>query len=84
MRLTLILLFLFSRFAAGESATFSIKPVTIWSDGTRMAGDLYLPNDLKPDEKRATMLFCAGAGGVAISQALGRGSKQCVAWENVL
>lgn len=50
--------------AADEPLNYSIKPVTIWSDGTRMAGDLYLPNDLKPDEKRATILFCAGTAGV--------------------
>lgn len=49
---------------AGETANFTIKPVVIWSDGTQMAGDLYLPNDLKPDEKRAAILFCAGTGGV--------------------
>lgn len=49
---------------ADEPPNFTIKPVTIWSDGTRMAGDLYLPNDLKPEEKRAAILFCAGTGGV--------------------
>jgi dipeptidyl aminopeptidase/acylaminoacyl peptidase len=38
-------------------------PVTIWSDGTRMAGDLYVPPDLQPGEKRAAILFCAGTGG---------------------
>ncbi len=42
----------------------SIRHVTIWSDGTRMAGDLYLPQDLKEGEKRTTVLFCAGTGGV--------------------
>lgn len=41
-----------------------IRHVTIWSDGTRMAGDLYVPRDLKEGEKRATVLFCAGTGGV--------------------
>lgn len=64
MRLFISLLFLCSQLAAEEAGNFSIKPLTIWSDGTRMAGDLYLPNDLKPDEKRATILFCAGTGGV--------------------
>ncbi|MHB1080303.1 MAG: alpha/beta hydrolase [Prosthecobacter sp.] len=42
----------------------TMRHVTIWSDGTRMAGDLYLPGDLKESEKRATILFCAGTGGV--------------------
>jgi len=41
-----------------------IRHVTIWSDGTRMAGDLYVPHDLNEGEKRATVLFCAGTGGV--------------------
>jgi dipeptidyl aminopeptidase/acylaminoacyl peptidase len=41
-----------------------IRHVTIWSDGTRMAGDLYVPKDLKEGEKRPTVLFCAGTGGV--------------------
>ena len=36
---------------------------TIWSDGTRMAADLYVPADLKPGEKRPAILFCAGTGG---------------------
>jgi acetyl esterase/lipase len=37
--------------------------VTIWSDGTRMAGDLYVPADLKAGERRAAILFCAGTAG---------------------
>lgn len=41
-----------------------IRHVTIWSDGTRMAGDLYVPRDLKEGEKRPTVLFCAGTAGV--------------------
>jgi dipeptidyl aminopeptidase/acylaminoacyl peptidase len=40
------------------------KPVTIWSDGTRMAGDLYRPKDLKADEKLPTIVFIHGTGGV--------------------
>ena len=55
--------FIFNAVAA-DPPNYTIKSVTIWSDGTRMAGDLYLPNDLKPDEKRAAILFCAGTGGV--------------------
>ncbi len=39
------------------------RAVTIWSDGTRMAGDLYLPKDLKPGEKLPTVVFIAGTGG---------------------
>ena len=39
------------------------RAVTIWSDGVRMAGDLYLPKGLKKDEKLPAVLFCAGTGG---------------------
>lgn len=42
---------------------YQVRSVTIWSDGTRMAGDLYVPADLKDGEKRAAILFCAGTGG---------------------
>jgi acetyl esterase/lipase len=52
------------RAAAAEPPNYTMKPIVIWSDGTRMAGDLYLPNDLKANEKRAAILFCAGTGGV--------------------
>ena len=50
--------------AADDSkAVYEIRNITIWSDGTRMAGDLYVPNGLKDGEKRAAILFCAGTGG---------------------
>jgi dipeptidyl aminopeptidase/acylaminoacyl peptidase len=39
------------------------KPVTIWSDGTRMAGDLYLPKGLKREDKLPAIVFIAGTGG---------------------
>lgn len=50
--------------AAQQPAEAEIRHVTIWSDGTRMAGDLYVPHGLKEGEKRAAVLFCAGTGGV--------------------
>jgi uncharacterized protein len=62
--ITIVALLLTYPALAEATPKFTIKPVTIWSDGTRMAGDLYLPNDLNPNEKRATILFCAGTGGV--------------------
>ncbi|MBT3467866.1 MAG: alpha/beta fold hydrolase [Opitutae bacterium] len=37
--------------------------VTIWSDGTRMAGDLYLPKDRKPNQKLPAIVFANGTGG---------------------
>lgn len=45
------------------SREFELRPVTIWSDGTRMAGDLYVPKDLRQGEKRPGIVFCAGTGG---------------------
>ena len=39
------------------------RAVTIWSDSTRMAGDLYLPKDRKPEDKFPAIVLCAGTGG---------------------
>ena len=39
------------------------REVTIWSDGTRMAGDLYLPKNLQPDQKSPAIVFANGTGG---------------------
>jgi dienelactone hydrolase/Ca2+-binding EF-hand superfamily protein len=39
------------------------RAVTIWSDGTRMAGDLYLPKNRQESEKLPAIVFCAGTGG---------------------
>ena len=40
------------------------KQVTIWSDGTRMAGDLYAHKQLKPGEKLPAIVFVHGTSGV--------------------
>ena len=40
------------------------KSVTIWSDGTRMAGDVYMPKNIKPDDKLPAIVFVHGTGGV--------------------
>lgn len=67
---TLSAILLIQAFAAtvsaqqASAANADIRHVTIWSDGTRMVGDLYVPRALKKGEKRAAVLFCAGAGGV--------------------
>ncbi|MEZ5948392.1 MAG: CocE/NonD family hydrolase [Planctomycetaceae bacterium] len=37
--------------------------MVIFSDGTRMAGDLYLPKNRQPDEKFPAIVLCAGTGG---------------------
>jgi len=39
------------------------RAVVIWSDGTRMAGDLYLPKERKEGEKFPAIVLCAGTGG---------------------
>ena len=39
------------------------REVVIFSDGTRMAGDLYLPKDLQADAKLPAIVLCAGTGG---------------------
>jgi uncharacterized protein len=49
--------------AAPAPGDFDKRAVVIWSDGVRMAGDLYLPKGLKPGEKLPAVLFCAGTGG---------------------
>ena len=42
---------------------FHKKEVTIWSDGTRMYGDLYSPNDLQKGQKLPAVIFVNGTGG---------------------
>jgi len=44
-------------------ADIEAKPVVIMSDGTRMAGDLYLPKNRKAGEKLPAIVMCAGTGG---------------------
>ncbi len=39
------------------------RSVTIWSDGTRMVGDLYLPKSSSPDQQIPAVAFCNGTGG---------------------
>ena len=43
--------------------TVEKRAITIWSDGTRMAGDLYLPKNRQEGEKLPAIVFCAGTGG---------------------
>jgi uncharacterized protein len=39
------------------------RTVSIWSDGTRMAAHLYLPQNRKPGDKLPAIVLCAGTGG---------------------
>ena len=40
------------------------KPVEIWSDGTRLAGDVFYPKATAEGEKLPTIVLCHGWGGV--------------------
>ena len=40
------------------------QPVSFYSEGTRLSGDLFLPDALAPGEKRAGILLCHGYTGV--------------------
>lgn len=40
------------------------QPVSFFSEGTRLAGDLFLPTDLKPGEQRSGIVLCHGYTGV--------------------
>lgn len=39
------------------------EEITIWSEGTRLAADLFLPDDLREGETRPAILLCHGWGG---------------------
>lgn len=39
------------------------REVTIFSDGTRMVGDLYLPRSRNPNSRLPAVIFCNGTGG---------------------
>jgi len=39
------------------------KAVTIYCDGIKMQGDLYVPADFKKDDKGPAVIFCNGTGG---------------------
>lgn len=49
---------------AGSGWAASSEPITIWSDGVRMAGDLWKPADLAANEKRPAVLLVHGWGGL--------------------
>jgi len=46
------------------SEAMTSQPVSFFSEGTRLAGDLFLPDDLQPGEKRAGIVLCHGYTGV--------------------
>ena len=40
------------------------RPVTFYSEGVKLVGDVYYPDDLRPREKRAGIVLCHGYTGV--------------------
>jgi dipeptidyl aminopeptidase/acylaminoacyl peptidase len=40
------------------------SPVTFYSEGCKLVGDIYYPDDLRPGEKRAGIVLCHGYTGV--------------------
>jgi len=48
---------------AAKSSGVDKRSVVIWSDGTRMAGDLYSPKGLSDADRLPTVVFCNGTGG---------------------
>src|SRR6266513_3744220 len=41
-----------------------LKHVTFYSEGVKLAGDLFLPGDAKPGDRRAGIVLCHGYTGV--------------------
>lgn len=50
--------------AAQPNPKAASRAVNIWSDGTRMAGDLFYPADAKEGDKFPAIVLCHGWGGV--------------------
>ena len=42
----------------------NVSPIAFFSEGFRLIGDLYAPDDLRPDERRAGIVLCHGYTGV--------------------
>ena len=62
--LSVCLFLLISSFAKAQTLTdVDHEVITIWSEGVRLAGDLYKPKDLKANEKLPGILLVAGWGG---------------------
>ena len=46
------------------AARIESRHVDVWSDGTRLSGDLWFPGDLRSSDKRPAVILCHGWGGV--------------------
>lgn len=40
------------------------KPVSFFSEGVKLVGDVYYPDDVRPSEQRAGIVLCHGYTGV--------------------
>ena len=58
-------------------AKVETREVVIWSDGTRMRGDLYLPKERDAAAKLPAVLYCSGTAGIRTGAA--RFSTLCAA-----
>lgn len=58
-------------------AKVQTREVVIWSDGTRMRGDLYLPKERDAEAKLPVVIYCSGTAGVRAGAA--RFSTLCAA-----
>ena len=60
----------FAETASAQAQNNSLPPgvssrhVNIWSDGTRMSGDLFYPASMKAEDKLPAIILCHGWGGV--------------------
>lgn len=41
----------------------AMKKVTVWSEGTKLAGEIFHPKGMKADDKLPTVVLCSGWGG---------------------
>jgi dipeptidyl aminopeptidase/acylaminoacyl peptidase len=63
MLLTRVLLGVFVAATSLAADSVEKREVTIWSDGTRMVADLYLPKQRTEGAKLPAIVFCNGTGG---------------------
>jgi dienelactone hydrolase len=61
--LKLLWVTVFALAAPGFAAEPQQESITVWSDGVRLAGDLWKPADLQEGEKRPALLMVHGWGG---------------------
>jgi dienelactone hydrolase len=47
-----------------ESPKVESQPVDIWSDGTRLSGNLFFPENIKEGDKLPAVILCHGWGGL--------------------